>query len=185
MQSLLLRISSARPEAVALVRAIAVFGDGTTLADCCQLAQISDADGARAADQLVTLGVLERRETLAFAHPIVRESVYADIGPHERAEAHARAARVLTARGAPAERVAAQLAGARPAGDAAGVALFRQVAADATASGAPAAAAAWLARALADRRYPRSAARCSWSSGSPSIAWDGGRPLRTSAKRMS
>ena len=37
----------------------------------------------------------EPAERLEFAHPIVREAVYADIGAHERAEAHARAAAIL------------------------------------------------------------------------------------------
>jgi hypothetical protein len=78
----------------------------------------------------------------------VREAVYADIGSHERAGAHARAASVLAAGGASEERIAAQIVKAEPAGDAERVQLLRRVGAHALSRGAPAAAVAWLGRAL-------------------------------------
>jgi hypothetical protein len=92
--------------------------------------------------------------SIEFAHPIVREAVYADIGPQERAKAHARAALTLAEDGAPEERIAAQIVQARPVGDPERVELLRRVAADALVRGAPSAAVAWLTRALAEPPPP-------------------------------
>jgi DNA-binding CsgD family transcriptional regulator len=149
-QAVLLRLSGAPAAATSLVRAVAVLGDGCSLVEAAALAQVAELDGARAADLLVALAILKPGKDLEFAHPIVREAVYADMGSHARAEAHACAARILSARGASEERVAAQIAGAEPTGDAERVALLCRVAADALVRGAPAAAVAWLTRALAE-----------------------------------
>jgi DNA-binding CsgD family transcriptional regulator len=149
-QAVLLRLSDAPATTTALVRAAAVLGDGADLDDAARLAGITVREAASAHDLLARLEILTPGEALEFAHPIVREAVYADIGPRERAATHARAADVLAATGASDERVAAQLAEAEPAGDAGRVELLRRVAADAVARGAPAAAVAWLRRALAE-----------------------------------
>ncbi len=149
-QAVLLRLSG-RPESVTtLVRAAAILGDGASLAEAAALAELPEDEAAAAADLLVALGILTPADSLEFAHPIVRESVYADIGPRERAAVHARAARVLAARGASDERIAAQIAEAEPAGNAHRVELLRRVATDALARGAPAAATTLLSRALAE-----------------------------------
>jgi DNA-binding CsgD family transcriptional regulator len=147
-QAVLLRLSARPPAATALVRAAAVLGDGASVAEAARLAGIGEDEAAREADQLVGLGLLTPADGVEFAHAIVREAVYADVGPNERADAHARAAMILADLGAADERTAAQIAEAKPAGDPARAALLRRVAADALARGAPAAAAAWLARAL-------------------------------------
>jgi DNA-binding CsgD family transcriptional regulator len=149
-QAVLLRVSSGPAAAGALVRAAAVLGDGASLSEAAALAGLSDDEAARAADRLVALAILGTAERLEFAHPIVREAVYADIGPRERAQAHARAADILAARGASEERIAAQIAEADPIGHPGRVELLRRVAADALVRGAPAAAAASLTRALAE-----------------------------------
>jgi DNA-binding CsgD family transcriptional regulator len=153
-QAVLLRLSGAPRAATPLVRAVAVLGDGTSYADAADLAGLDEEEAARAADLLAALAILKPAERLEFTHPIVREAVYRDIGAHERAEAHARAARILAARGASEERIAAQLAEAEPAGRQERVELLRRVAADALGRGAPAAAAAWLDRALAEPPSP-------------------------------
>ena len=80
----------------------------------------------------------------------MRQAVYEDMGSHARARAHARAARILAEAGASEERIATQLAQAEPIGDTARVELLRHVARDALMRGAPAAAATWLQRALAE-----------------------------------
>ena len=116
-QAVLLRLSGAPAAATALVRAVAVLGDGASLAEAASLAEVAEDEAARAADLLISLVILKPGERLEFAHPIVREAVYADIGSHERAEAHARAAKILIASGASEERIAAQLSEAEPAGE--------------------------------------------------------------------
>jgi len=149
-QAVLLRLSSGPAAAGALVRAAAVLGDGASLAEAATLADLDGDEAARAADRLVKLAIMEPGERLEFAHPVVREAVYADIGPRERANAHARAAGILTEKGASDERIAAQIAEAEPSGDPDRVELLRRVAADALVRGAPAAAAASLRRALVE-----------------------------------
>jgi DNA-binding CsgD family transcriptional regulator len=153
-QGVLLRLSSGPAAAGTLVRAAAVLGDGAGLSEAAALAELSDDEAAHAADRLVALAILGTAERLEFAHPIVREAVYADIGPRERAKAHARAADILTTSGAAEERIAAQIAEADPIGHPGRVELLRRVAADALVRGAPAAAAASLTRALAEPPPP-------------------------------
>lgn len=155
-RAVLLRLAGAPASATALVRAIAVLGDGASIAEAGRLAEIPADDAARVADFLVTLAILRTGEGLEFAHAIVRQAVYADIGTHERARAHAHAARILAGHGASDERVAAQIAEAEPSGEPRRVELLRRVAAGALARGAPAAAIAWLSRALAEPPPPES-----------------------------
>ncbi len=153
-QALLLRLSGRPAAATALVRAVAVLGDGAGVAEAARLAELSEAQAASAADLLIALGILQTARGLEFAHPIVREAVSADMGAHARAEAHARAAGLLAAAGAAEERIAAQIVEAAPSGDPGRVELLRRVAADALVRGAPAAAAALLRRALAEPPPP-------------------------------
>jgi DNA-binding CsgD family transcriptional regulator len=148
--AVLLRISAAHPQAPALVRAVAVLGDGTGLTEAAQLAGIPVEAAADAADLLVAQAILAAPRGLEFAHPIVREAVYGDLGPRHRAVEHGRAARILAAAGASNERVAAQIVQAEPVGDDARVAFLRRVAGADLTRGAPAAAVAWLRRALAE-----------------------------------
>jgi DNA-binding CsgD family transcriptional regulator len=149
-QAVLLRLSGAPAEASALVRAVAVLGDGASVQEAARLAGISEEDVAATADLLVSLAILRPGARLEFAHAIVREAVYADIGPHQRATEHARAADILAAAGAQDERIAAQLVEAAPGDDPDRVELLRRVGRDALARGAPAAAAAWFGRAVAE-----------------------------------
>jgi DNA-binding CsgD family transcriptional regulator len=153
-QAVLLRLEGRSEAARSLVQAAAVLGDGAGPAEAARLAELHEPEAAEAADLLAALGILTAAEGLEFAHPIVREAVYGEIGPRERARAHARAARILADAGAPDERVAAQVAEADPAGDPERVELLRRVAAGALVQGAPAAAAAWLRRALAEPPAP-------------------------------
>jgi DNA-binding CsgD family transcriptional regulator len=149
-RTVLARLSSAPPAATALVRAIAVLGDGSRVFEAALFAELSEDDAARAADLLVSLAILKQAEGLEFVHPIVRQAVYADTGFHERARAHARAARILAECGAVEERIATQLVQAEPAGEARRVGLLRRVASEARIRGAPGAAVVWLERALAE-----------------------------------
>ena len=157
-QAVLFRLSGRSRAATALVRAIAVLGDGASLAEAALCAELSAEEAAGTADVLAELAILAPAKRLEFAHPIVREAVYADIGPRERALAHARAAAILTTTGAAEERIAAQIVAAEPRGDPERVELLRRVAGDALVRGAPAAAVTSLRRALAEPPPPDSQA---------------------------
>ena len=156
-QSVLLRLSGTPPSAPALVRALAVLGDGARLGELACLAEVEEDEAARAGDLLARLGILKPIERFEFAHPIVLEAVYGDIGPRARGEAHARAAKILSTSGASEERIAAQISEAPPAGGAERVELLRRLAALALVRGAPAAAVAYLRRALAEPPSPADA----------------------------
>ena len=153
-QAVLLRLEGRPSAARALVHAAAVLGDGAAPAEAARLAELGEPEAAEAADLLAALGILTAAEGLEFAHPIVREAVYSEIGPRERAGAHARAALILAEAAAPDERVAAQVVEADPAGEPDRVELLRRVAAAALVQGAPAAAVAWLRRALVEPPAP-------------------------------
>jgi tetratricopeptide (TPR) repeat protein len=149
-RAVLLRLAGRPAAATAVVRALAVLGDGATVREVARLADVAEAEAAVAADLLAALEILRPAERLEFSHPIVRDAVYADVGAHERSAVHARAALILAADRASEERIAAQIAEAEPAGDPERVELLRRVASRAIARGAPAAAAAMLRRALAE-----------------------------------
>jgi DNA-binding CsgD family transcriptional regulator len=153
-RSVLLRLSGKPPAARALVDAVAVLGNGASVPEAATLADLSTDEASEAADLLAILGIFEPGGGLEFAHSIVRTAVRDEMGVRARAVAHARAARVLAELDAPAERVAAQIVAADPAGDPERVRLLRRVAADALVRGAPAAAVAWLRRALAEPPPP-------------------------------
>jgi DNA-binding CsgD family transcriptional regulator len=153
-RAIVLRLADRPPAATTFVRALAVLGDGAGLPEVAQLADLSAAEAGQAADMLVELSILEPGDGLAFAHPIVREAIYSEIGSRHRAIAHARAADLLSASGAAEQRVAAQIVQAEPAGDERRIGLLRRVAGDALGRGAPAAAAAWLRRAIAEGAPP-------------------------------
>jgi DNA-binding CsgD family transcriptional regulator len=157
-QAVLLRLQGRPDAARSLVHAAAVLGDGAGPAEAARLADLPEPEAAQAADLLAALAILKPADRLEFAHPIVREAVYSDIGPRERARAHARAALILAEAGAPDERVAAQVVEADPVGDPERVELLRRVAAVALVQGAPAAAVAWLRRALAEPPAPEARA---------------------------
>jgi tetratricopeptide (TPR) repeat protein len=168
-QAVLLRLSGKPAETTALIHAVAVLGDGASLAEAADLAGLAQDEAVRAADLLVALAILRPAECLEFAHPIIREAVYADIGPRQRAGAHERAAGLLAASGASDERIAAQIVATEPAGDAERVELLRRVAADALVRGAPAAAFAWLSRALAEPPPPATRAHVLLELGSAAL----------------
>ena len=77
------------------MQAVAVLGDGAGLAEAAGLAGVDPDGAARAADQLVALDILRPADGLEFAHPIIREAVYAEMGPRGPAAAFAWLARAL------------------------------------------------------------------------------------------
>jgi DNA-binding CsgD family transcriptional regulator len=146
-QSILLRLSRLPSDAAALAQAVAVLGEAS-LSDAAALARL-DADAAASmAAPLAGAGVLSDREPLSFSHPIVRGVVYADAPEARRGRMQLRAAELLSAADAPAERVAAHLLAAPPAHEPWVVEPLRAAAAHALASGAAESAVRYLRRAL-------------------------------------
>jgi DNA-binding CsgD family transcriptional regulator len=155
LRSVVIRLARLGEDASALARAAAVLGDEAPLDLSAELAGLREPAAELAADVLAKGGILQPGEPLRFLHPLIASAVEADMGGFERTRVHRRAAMLLRARGAPAERVAAHLMVARPAGDEQVVEVLKEAAAGAVASGAPAAAARFLGRALEEPPAPQ------------------------------
>ena len=105
------RIARIDPLAPALAAAMAVLGDGTPLARAAAVAQVSEQDASRIAHRLVRLDVLASADPVAFSHPVIRHSVYAELTEAERADAartRGRDARRPRGEGEPPGRAAAR-----------------------------------------------------------------------------
>ena len=136
----------------ALAEAVAVLGDGAPVAGAAALAGIDQDAVPAAIAELVDAGLLVSDGLeVGFQHGIVRTTVAHGIGAAALGQRHRAAAGLLRRSGASADKVAAHLLAAPPAEDPETVAILRSAAADAEALGAPASAAALLARALAER----------------------------------
>ena len=151
------RLSAGAP---ALAHAVAVLGDGVSLAHAATLARLDAVDAATAGDELADADVLHPAPELGFVHPIVRQAVYLGIPSAERGQLHLAAAELLRASGAADadERAAAHLLlHTLPVGAEWVVASLHTAARRALAGGAPEAAAGYLLRALEES--PPQAAR--------------------------
>jgi DNA-binding CsgD family transcriptional regulator len=145
------RLSLAKlgPDASSLARAVAVVGDDAVCSACVpEVAGLDDARATQAAAMLARAELLHHDRPLRFVHPLLRQAVYDAIPPTERGAAHGRAAAVLVEKGAPIERLAAQLLLAPPARLPDTVERLRAAARHSLAAGAAEGAVAYLRRAL-------------------------------------
>ncbi|MEA2248782.1 MAG: hypothetical protein QOH46_3311, partial [Solirubrobacteraceae bacterium] len=113
------RIARVAPEAEALARAMAVLGDGGSLRVAASLAGIEEHSAARIALDLTEIEVLASDDPFAFAHPVLRRSVYDRLPATDREAAHSRAVELLRDAGAEPEAIAAHASALAPSGSAA------------------------------------------------------------------
>ncbi|MBS1678016.1 MAG: AAA family ATPase [Actinobacteria bacterium] len=146
-RSLVLRLGAMPTAAGAIAAAVAVLGNDVELHQAATFAEVDLAAAAPAVDALADAEIFTAELPLNFVHPIVRSAVYAELGPGERAAAHARAARLLLEGGAAPERIASHLLHSAPAGEHRFVAVMREAAAEAVGRGAPDSALLYLRRA--------------------------------------
>jgi DNA-binding CsgD family transcriptional regulator len=152
--TVLLRLARLPADAAAVTRAAAVLGESAELPAIAALAGIGEEAVATATRALVRAEILRPEPPLGFVHPLVRDAVYHELSPAERALQHERAAHILHGHGAPSEQVAAQLLMAPRRGEA-WVAELLQTAGEAAArTSANESAAAYLARALEEPPPP-------------------------------
>jgi tetratricopeptide (TPR) repeat protein len=143
------------PDPEALAGALVVLGDGARPELAAALAGLGAHETAGAAARLAGADLLEPGGVLRFRHPLVRAAVAATVDEAERGRGHARAARLLAARGDSAARVAAHLLASPPGdGDPWAVATLREAARAARRQGVPEHAVAPLRRALAEPAGP-------------------------------
>jgi DNA-binding CsgD family transcriptional regulator len=149
-----LRLARLPSQALALLRAAAILGDGAELRHAAALAGLEARELGPAAAILVRLDLLRREDPLEFFHPVVRGAVYETLDVFERDAAHRSAAELLGQAGAPPESAAAHLLRVAPRADAFVVATLRAAAERSLAEGAAEAAVAYLSRALEERVDP-------------------------------
>jgi DNA-binding CsgD family transcriptional regulator len=148
------RLQGLDPAALRLAQALAILGDGCDLRHAAAVAEIAMDRATYLATELVRLDILGDDRPPRFIHPIVRHAVAQTLSGAEEDAAHRAAARVLHAEGAPPGKVAAHLGPLRGSADAWAVERLRAAARAAIDSGAPAAAADLLERALAEPPAP-------------------------------
>lgn len=146
--SILLRLGRLGDDARRMAVAVATLGSTATLPIAAELADLDEGAAATAIDTLVERHILTPGERPRFLHPIIGETVYADLPDAQRRHDHAAAARVLRDRGASTETVASHVLHAEPLGDDWVIAALRDAAAQAASRGDAAIAVALLRRAL-------------------------------------
>ena len=149
-RSVLVRIGRLGLDCDRLAQGIAILGPGAPLRHAATLAGLDREAAETAADRLRAADVLAAERELDFVHPIVHEALLAELPAARRAALHSKAASLLVAEHAPADRVAPHLLSAEPYGEAWVVDALRAAARQAMARGAPDAAASYLRRALSE-----------------------------------
>jgi DNA-binding CsgD family transcriptional regulator len=149
-----LRLARLQPEALALLRAASIVGDGAELRYAAALAGVEPSELGPAASVLVRLDLLRRVDPLEFFHPVVRSAVYETLDVVERDAAHRLAAELLVQAGARPESAAGHLLRVAPRADPFVVSTLRQAADRSLARGAAEAAVGYLARALNEQIDP-------------------------------
>jgi DNA-binding CsgD family transcriptional regulator len=149
-----LRLARLPPEALALLRAASILGDGIELRHAAALAGLEAGELGPAAAVLVRLELLRREDPLEFFHPVVRSAVYQTLDVVERDAAHRLAAELLLDAGALPESAAGHLLRVTPQTDSFVVSTLRQAAERSLAQGAADAAVGYLARALEEQNDP-------------------------------
>jgi DNA-binding CsgD family transcriptional regulator len=149
-----LRLVRLPPEALALLRAASILGDGTALRHAAAVAGVEAGQLGPAAATLVRLDLLRREDPLEFFHPVVRHAVHETLDVDERDAAHRTAAELLLHAGAPPESAAGHLLRVAPQADSFVVSTLRQAAERSLAQGAADAAARYLSRALEEQIDP-------------------------------
>jgi DNA-binding CsgD family transcriptional regulator len=149
-----LRLARLPAEALALLRAASILGDGGELRQAAALAGVEASELGPAAGALVRLDLLRREDPLEFFHPVVRSAVYETLDVVERSAAHRLAAELLLDAGAPPEGAAGHLLRVTPQADPFVVTTLRQAAERSLPQGAADAAVDYLTRALEEQPDP-------------------------------
>jgi AAA ATPase domain len=143
-----LRLARLPLEALALLRAASVLGDGAELRHAAALADVEASELGPAAAALVRLDLLRRADPLEFFHPVVRSAVYETLDVVERDAAHRSAAELLLQAGGPPESAAGHLLRVTPRADSFVTSTLRHAAERSFAQGATEVAVGYLTRAL-------------------------------------
>jgi len=131
--TLLRRLDALAPETAQTLRLAALLGSTFEVTDLSLLVGRSVVQLMPELREALKAAVLEESggDRLAFRHELVRKAIYEDLAPGLRSALHREAGLALAAAGAPALKVAGQLALGAGVGDAQAVAWLRQAAREA------------------------------------------------------
>jgi DNA-binding CsgD family transcriptional regulator len=146
--SILVRLGRLGEDTRRLALAAAVIGPTAPAHVSGRLAGLEGEALATAVDALVAAHFLAPQDPLTFVHPIIRETVYADLPAGRRRRDHLRAAQLLHGTGGSVEEIASHLLLSDPVGEDWVVGALRDAAALAVGRGAPHTAVNLLRRAL-------------------------------------
>jgi DNA-binding CsgD family transcriptional regulator len=146
-RAVIMHLGRLAPHAPEVAKATAILGGRAEPRHVRALSGLDEDEAGAAADAMIRASILLDDGRLSFSHPIVRGAVIADMGAHETAQAHRRAAEILRREQSDATLVAAHLLNAAPAADANALETLRAAAKLAMERGAPDAAAVYLRRA--------------------------------------
>ncbi|MDQ3678855.1 MAG: AAA family ATPase [Actinomycetota bacterium] len=146
----LARLGGLSDETRAVAEAVALLEPSAELRWIAALSVLDFDVVAASADTLLSLGLFGSVSPCRFAHPILRSAVESEIAPARRGRLHLEAAHMLAAAEMPVDAVAAHLLQAPTLGEPWIVTTLRRAAGQASTRGAPAGAAEYLQRALAE-----------------------------------
>ncbi|WP_026912602.1 helix-turn-helix transcriptional regulator [Patulibacter minatonensis] len=150
LRTVLVRLAGLPAGATELARALAVLGKTADLSLAAALAGLDpDAAGA-AATALIGAEILADQAGTTFVHPLVESAIYEDLPAPQRSLTHGAAADLLRDRGRSANAIAAHLVLAPPDGRAGSCDVLAEAARASLHAGAPADAALFLRRAIAE-----------------------------------
>jgi DNA-binding CsgD family transcriptional regulator len=127
-RAILRRLGELPTEAHAFLRAAAVLGDDSDNVVVAKLAGVDAGMGNDLANSLAEAHLIRRGRVLRFVHPLERSTVYGEIDPVRRAQAHAEAARLLHQYNAPLDEVARHLLLSEPSDDESSALLLERAA---------------------------------------------------------
>ncbi|WBQ05077.1 helix-turn-helix transcriptional regulator [Kribbella sp. CA-293567] len=137
------------PDALQLAGALAILGARADVWLAGSVAQLPEETLPKAVQALVSANIVASgADQLSFIHPVIRESMRSALGPFEKAALHARAAEVLAAEHASADRIAAHLVNAPTGTLPNATEILRRAATASLAAGDPGTAAGYLHRAF-------------------------------------
>lgn len=153
LRAVLERLAGLPQTAARLAEALAILGKSAPLRHAAALADLSPAAATDSEEELLAADIIRPAgDSITFAHPLVREVIYADLSPGRRKLRHARAAAILREAAVPADEIVPHLLASDPTGEPWRIETLRSAARAALRRGVPDAAVTALKRVLVESR---------------------------------
>lgn len=145
---ILRRLGSLSHDSVRILQTASILGTSFSAGELALVLGVPPAELVAGLNEPMRAGfIVEDGQRLCFRHDLVREALYQDLAASLRAALHHQVATQLAAAGARADQVATHFAEASPFGHPAAIEWLRRAARDSS-NTSPAAASAWLSKAM-------------------------------------